>query len=229
MNYSLPPYQPQSSPPFDSYACTNEAFINCVEMVRGNFQEFSVSGSAVQSGTRPGVGNDLTHVIYIANQQGLISYASRPLPPVFNQSEYLAPLTATQLATANKSMQFTLVSPDLKISPIILHLNLGGVGHLALTIDMVNMIDGYAPQVKPINWAQVLDQHSLLITNKMLTFGYQVAGAPTIYVQVGNSLVPLATWQAFINIGGSTTSIVNITQQQLDASSVIGNDYFTSK
>ena len=227
--YQLPPFQPQSSPPFDAWSCADEVFINCIEMVQGNFQEWSVSGTAVLSGTKIGIGTDLgAQVIPMANKYGLISYAARPLQPVFNQAQYFAPLTPEQLATANKSMVFELVAPDLNISPIILRLNEGGVYHFTLTTDMVNMIDSYAPQVKPIPWSQVVGQWSLLIKPKMTIFGYQVPGSATVYVQVGNSLVPLATWQAFVNIGGSASSIVPLTQQQLDASSVIGQDYFGS-
>ena len=233
--YSIPPFQPQSAPPFDAFSCSNEAFIGCVEMVSGNFQEWSVSGLAVQSGTRPGIGNSIDTVTVAANKYGLISYATRPLSPVFNQTQYFAPVTAQQLAFANKTKSFTLVPPDLNISPIILRLLLGydannkPVYHFVLTRDLVDYIDSYEPQIKPIIWSQVKNQWSLLIKPKYMTYGYQVAGNPTVYVQVGNSLVPLATWQAFINICGSQESIVFLTQQQLDASSVIGNDYFGSK
>lgn len=230
MDYQLPPFQPQSSPPFESNSCSNEAFIGCVEMFQGTFQEWSVSGSAVQSGTNPILGNDINDVVYAANQKGLISYASRPLPAIFNKAEYYAPLTAAQLATANKSMQFALVPPDLTISPILLRLNLGSTFHFVITRDLINYIDSYQPQIKPINWPQVVGQWSLTIKPKyMNAYGFQVPGQTTVYVPMFSFLIPLASWQSFVNIGGSAANIVPVTQQWLDAQSIVGNDYFGSK
>ena len=234
MNYKIPPFQPQSSPPFDASSCSNEATIGVMEATMGKFQEFSVSGAAVLSGTVPGVGNDVTDVIAAMNRYGLISYAARPLPAVFNKAEYYAPITAEQRATANKSWQFALVAPDLSVSPILLRLKLtvGDVPpsyHFVFTEDNKNYIDSYEPQIKPITWSQVVGQNSLSIKPNFMTPGFQVPGIPTVYVMVGNSLVPLATWEAFINIGGSQSSIVPVTQQWLDSMAVVGNDYFGSK
>ena len=62
----------------------------------------------------------------------------------------------------------------------------------------------------------------------MTTLGFQVSGNPTVYVMVGNSLVPLVDWPAFVNIGGSTNSIVPVTQQWLDQMAVVGKDHFGS-
>ena len=230
MNYQLPPFQPQSSPPFESASCPNEVFINCVEMVQGVFQQWSVTASAVLSHTVPGVGNDIVDVIASANKTGLISYSSRPLPPVFNQSVYYAPLTAEQLATANKSWQFSLVAPDLNVSPIILRLNEGGgIFHFVLTRDMKNEIDSYAPQVKPIIWSQVVAQYSLLIKPNFTTPGFKVANSDTVYVQVMNKFIPVADWNAFVNLGGSEKSIVTVTQDLLNNFDIISSDNFSSQ
>ena len=229
MNYKIPPFQPQSSPPFESWSCSNEAFIGCVETVLGTFQEFSVTGQAVLSGTEVGFGNDLQHNIIAANKYGLISYALRPLPPVFSQAEYFAPITPEQKASANHAWQFSTVPPDLNVSPILLQLHLPNADHMVFTEDGINYIDSYEPQVKPIIWPQVVGQWSLLIKPNFMTPGFQVSGNPTVYVQVGNSLVPLADWQAFVNIGGSTSSIVQVSQAWLDAMAVVGQDHFGSK
>lgn len=228
MNYQIPPFQPQSSPPFDASSCSNEATIGCIEMIRGNFQEFSVSGAAVISGTTPSQGNDIQDVINAYNQYGLISYTTRPLSPVFNQQQYYTPITVAQWASANKTMKFTLVAPDLNISPIILRLKLANTYHFVVTKDKINYIDSYQPQIKPIDWSIVVGQWSLLIQNKTATSGYQVAGNPTVYVEVGDKLVPLRDWQAFLNIGGSQSSISIVTQSWLDSMAVIGNDFFGS-
>jgi hypothetical protein len=100
--------------------------------------------------------------------------------------------------------------------------------HFVITRDKINYIDSYEPQLKPINWPEVVNQYSLLIKPKFMTPGFQVSGNPTVYVMVGNSLVPLADMQAFVNIGGSQSSIVAVTQQWLDSMTVVGQDYFAS-
>jgi hypothetical protein len=229
MNYLIPPFQPQSSPPFDGWSCTDSAFINCVEMYQGAFQQWSVSGLAVDAGTQVGMGTSLQAVVNAANKR-LISYASRPLQPIFNQSEYFAPITLAQASTANKSMLFTIEPPDLKISPIILELNEGSTTHMVVTRDMVNYIDSYAPQIKPIDWSKVIGQWSIKINPKFMNaYGFQVPGNPTVYVPMFSFLIPLASWQSFVNIGGSQASIVPVTQQWLDAQAIVGNDYFGSK
>lgn len=229
--YQLPPFQPQSCPPqgFDADSCPNEATIGAIEMKQGIFQQWSVSGAAVLSGTKPGIGNDLQTVINAYNKSGLISYSARPLDPIFNQASYYAPITSEQLATANKSMQFTLVAPDLNISPVILRLKLPTTYHFVITRDMVNYIDSYQPQVKSIDWSIVVGQWSIKINLKYMLFGYQAPGNSTVYVQVGQCLVPLTDWQTFLNLGGNQQSVVSITQEQLDASTVIASDYFKSK
>lgn len=40
--------------------------------------------------------------------------------------------------------------------------------------------------------------------------GYKVKDNPTVYVSVGTTLVPVADWNAFINLGGSEQSIVSL-------------------
>lgn len=229
--YPIPPFSPQSSPTTgtDVWDCSNEAFIGCVEMLQNNFQQFSVRANAKMTGTVVGVGNNIENVVNLSNQKGLISYTAWPDLAVFNASQYLAPLPSDVLKMANKSMMFTLVAPDLKVSPIILRLDLGNTFHFVITPDKVNYIDSYAPQIKQINWSQVVGQWSLKINPKYMIFGFKTPTDPTVYIQVGNSLVPLTDWQAFINLGGSQQSVVTISQEQLDDSSLISSDYFKSK
>lgn len=229
MTYSTPPFHPQSSPPFDDWDCSNEAFIGCIEMVQNNFQQFSVCANAVMTGTQPGVGNAIDNVVNLSNQKGLISQSLWSDPDTFTQAEYTQPVPSAILKQANKSMEFALVAPDLNVSPIILRLNLGSSYHFVVTPDNVNYIDSYAPQIKKINWSQVVGQWSLTIKSKFMLLGFKTPTDPTVYIQVGNSFVPLTDWQAFLNLGGSEASIVTLTQQQLDSSSVIMSDYFKSK
>lgn len=72
----------------------------------------------------------------------------------------------------------------------------------------------------------VADNGSILNTNKdvygridpllilnypaHMLMGYKVKDNPTVYVSVGTTLVPVADWNAFINLGGSEQSIVSL-------------------
>lgn len=231
MTYPIPPFSPQSSPTTgtDIWDCSNEAFIGCVEMLQNNFQQFSVRANAKMTGTIPGVGNAIEQVVGLTNEKGLISYTAWPDLPVFNASQYLAPISPAILKVANKSMQFSLVAPDLNISPIIMRLKMGNTFHFVITADNVNYIDSYAPQIKPIIWSNVVNKWSLTIKQTNMQFGYKTATDDTVYIQVGNALVPLTDWQAFLNLGGNAGSVVIITQEQLDSMPVITSDYFKSK
>lgn len=231
MKYPIPPFQPQSSPTTgaDGNSCPNEVFIGVIEMMQNNFQQFSVSANAVMTGTNPNAGNSIDTVVNISNQKGLIGYGLWPTPAVFTEKQYYAPIPSAILQQANKSMLCQLVSPDLNISPIILRLKLPTTYHFVITVDKVNYIDSYAPQIKPINWSIVVGQWSLKITTKNMIPGFQVAGNPTVYIQVGTSLVPLTDWQAFLNLGGNQQSVVTVTQDWLNMMPVIASDYFQSK
>lgn len=229
--WPTPPFSPQSSPTTgsDAYDCSNEGFIGCVEMIQGNFQQFSVRANAVMTGTSLKAGNSIQNVVDKTNQNGLISYTTWPDLAVFNERQYYQTPPPEVIKMANHSMRFSLVAPDIRVSPVILRVKYPNTYHFMITPDGKNAIDSYAPQVKPINWSIVVGQWSLKIKINDMVLGYKVDGVDTVYVQVGNAFVPLTDWQAFLNLGGSAESVVTISQDQLNKSSVIASDYFKSK
>lgn len=56
----------------------------------------------------------------------------------------------------------------------------------------------------------------LLILNypAHMLMGYKTKDNPTVYVSVGTTLVPVADWNAFVNLGGSEQSVVTLEPQE---------------
>lgn len=50
--------------------------------------------------------------------------------------------------------------------------------------------------------------------NPMKTIGFKQAGNDTVYIEVGSLLVPLADWEAFVTLGGSTESVIELPPDQ---------------
>lgn len=63
-----------------------------------------------------------------------------------------------------------------------------------------------------------------------MVLGYKKVNDPTVYVQLGgNCLVPLADWQAFVNVGGSDTSVVVLADSEFSKFQVVSKDLFKSE
>lgn len=239
MNWPIPPYNPQFSRISDSDSCSNQATLHVLEMLQGNKQRWSPRALAVLSGTKPGVGNSVQNSLNAINKYGLIPYDLWPdLEGDWTLEQYFAPIPQSILAQANKSYAVKFAPADLNTSPLLVEVQVSPtMAHLMAQFDTTEVFDSYPPDVKPLTMWQpqaIVGKWGLSIKPKNMTFGYKVsnpitAGDQTVYIQVGNSLVPLTDWQAFLNLGGSTESVVPITQEQLNASSVIASDYFKSK
>lgn len=228
-----PPYDPQYSPIDDSDSCTGQGGTHCLEMLQGNKQRWSPRASAKLGGVKPKIGGTLQGVVNGWNTYGLIPYDLWPdLTGNWTDDQYYADIPPQILAQANKSYAISIIPADLKKSPLIVETYTSPtMSHLMASSDGINAFDSYPPTLKPLSGFKILGEWGLTIKPKTMLLGYQVsnpttAGDLTVYVQVGNSFVPIADWQAFLNLGGSTASVVQITQQQLNALSVVYGDLF---
>lgn len=227
--WQTPPYNPQSSTTgADATNCVSEAVIHVLEMLQGNFQRWSPRALAKLSGTTP-QGNNIQTVVNAVNRYGLIPYDLWPDLETFTWQDYYATIPQEILQRANKNYQINLIAPDINASPVLLRLEYPDTFHFVAQFNGTQYFDSYLPDIKPINPSMIVGKWSLQLILKSMTFGYSVPGNPTVYIQVGNSLVPLSDWQAFVNLGGSAASVVTISQGQLDESQVIASDYFKSK
>ena len=235
----IPPYDPQSGLISDSDSCQTQATLHCLEMLQGNKQRWSPRALATLAGIKPNVGGTIQQVTDAINKYGLIPYDLWPdLTGSWTTEQYYAPIPASITAQANKSYVVSIIAPNLAVSPLLVEVKpAASIAHLVAQFNDTEVFDSYQPDVKPLTtWVSsaIVGKWGLSIKPKNMTFGYKVsnpttAGDQTVYIQVGNSLVPLTDWQAFLNLGGSTESVVSITQEQLNASSVITSDYFKSK
>lgn len=235
MTLQPPPYDPQSSITNDSDTCQTQATLHALEMILGNSQRFSPRATAVLAGIDPRVGGSIQQVVDSINNYGLIPYDLWPdLADPWTNNQFFAPIPKSILAQANKSYSVSIttkltlpylveVNPANTIAHLIAQYTDFGYSPQSL------IFDSYQPAIKPLTtWQQsvIVGKWSLIIKPKTMTLGYQVAGSPTVYIQAGNSFVPVANWQAFLNLGGSQMSIVTITQTQLDSLSVVYGDLF---
>lgn len=239
MNWIIPPYDPQYSRISDSDSCSNQATLHVLEMLQDNKQRWSPRALAVMSGTKPNIGNSVQNSLNAINLHGLIPYDLWPdLEGDWTLDQYYAPIPKEILAQANKSYFIKFAPADLEKTPLLVEVQVSPtMAHLMAQFNDTEVFDSYPPAVKPLTTWQhsaIVGKWGLTIKPKDMTFGYKVsnpttAGDQTVYIQAGNSLVPLTDWQAFLNLGGSTESVVSVIQEQLNASSVITSDYFKSK
>jgi len=91
-----------------------------------------------------------------------------------------------------------------------------GVDHKNATYLTIN--DSYSPFIKDLAYTKVTDVMKVLVN--YLPFkgesmvGYKKVGNPTTYVAVGNTLVPIADWKAFTDLGGSSESVIELSDEQ---------------
>lgn len=236
MQYSPPPYNPQSSLVSDSDSCQTQAVLHDLEMLQGNKQRWSPRALATLAGIDPNGGGSIQQVLNAINKYGLIPYELWPdLGDNFTDAEFYAPIPKAILAQANTAYLVTVIPADLNKSPLLVQIAVSPqMNHLVVQFNDTEFFDSYLPAVKPLSMYQpqaITGKWSLKLSLRNMTFGYKVSNPvkpddQTVFIQAGNSLVPLADWQAFLNLGGSQASIVSISQAQLDASSVVFNDLF---
>jgi hypothetical protein len=233
MTYENPPYDPQYSPVADSDSCPAQGVDHALEMNQGNKQRWSPRAAAVLGSVKPDVGGTIQGVVDGINTYGLIPYDLWPdLTGDWTAEEYYQPVPASIIAQANKSFAVSIIPADLSKSALIVEVYVSPtMSHLMASTDGITAFDSYPPTLKPLSGFKILGEWGLTIKPKTMLLGYKVSdpttgGDETVYIQVGNSMVPIADWQAFLNLGGSTGSVVSITQAQLNALPVVYADLF---
>lgn len=231
--FAPPQYNAQSSTLGDSDSCQTQAVLHCIEMLQNNFQRWSPRAIATLAGIDPNKGGSITQVLNAINEHGLIPYDLWPdLTGNWTDADYYAPIPKEIQAQANKSFVVSYAEADLTKTPLLVEIAFPAIHHLVCQFNATEVFDSYQPAVKPLTtWkpSAIVGKWGLSLKPKNMTLGYQVLGNPTVYIQAGNSLVPLTDWQAFLNLGGSQGSIVTLTQTQLDSLSVVASDLFKSK
>jgi hypothetical protein len=96
------------------------------------------------------------------------------------------------------------------------HAIAGFVAGVGIDGRRVKYFDTYDPFIKEVDISEIQDAYKILLTvkgNKTM-IGYKKVGDPTVYVGVGNNLVPIANWGAFTALGGSTESVIELSVEQ---------------
>lgn len=101
--------------------------------------------------------------------------------------------------------------------------------HAVVSTDVKQIQDSYIPQIKNLSgdylipYAMVV-QVTQLDPDMPLIPAVKVAQMPTVYIQLANFVwVAVASWQSFLDIGGTASSIKVIDQATLNSMKVIGH------
>lgn len=93
--WEAPAFEPQSNGVFDTFACTNFAICNVIEMMHkkryGEEINLSDRFSAIVSGTIPGQGNSHKKVAESMRKSGFIVEEKYPFTELMGQAEYFTP------------------------------------------------------------------------------------------------------------------------------------------
>lgn len=96
------------------------------------------------------------------------------------------------------------------------------------------ILDSYSPFIKQLSNDYAIPYRMQILAverphgvKKMI--GYQVEGNQTVYVELAGKLVAVADWQAFVNMGGSSNTIITLNASQFAKYDVIKNVYFKNQ
>lgn len=216
---------------------------------------FSERFNSVQNGTvwnDPGGnnGNYVSRVCQNDREVGLIPAKMLPDIPSMQNSEYYNNSCITpEMVSMGKEFLKRFQQPygwvgtdrdeikkHLKQAPLAVtrpgH-EIVGIDDKAGTI-YLTILDSYKPFVKDLPYSRITDVMKLLIkyvpfkeTQTMV--GYKKVGDPTTYVGLGNNLIPVADWPAFVALGGSTESTVELSEEQWAKFTKINTVLFKTK
>lgn len=95
--------------------------------------------------------------------------------------------------------------------------------------DYIFNVDPAQPFVRKIKLSSITDIYKAVFTVRRNMIGYKVVGNPTVYVELDGKLVPVADWLAFVALGGSTGSVVELSQEQFAKFTIINSVLFKLK
>lgn len=81
--------------------------------------------------------------------------------------------------------------------------------------------NGFGGAVDPFEHSFKLDVPNMI--------GYKIVGDATTYVDVQGKLVPIADWAAFLSLGGSTESVIDLTAEQFSKFTKVDSVLFKKK
>jgi len=201
-------------------------------------------------------GNSMGHVAEDGRKtSGLIPATMLPDVPQMPNVEYYDPscITPEMVAMGQEFLKrfklpYGWVSHEetdvvVKRDDAIYHLKQGPLmtrkpGHLISGVKDKNssyiiIQDSYSPFIKDLAYSKVTHTMKVLVgylpveeTETMV--GYKKTGDPTTYVAVGNTLVPIADWKAFTGLGGSSESVIELSEAQFAKFPVASSVLFKS-
>ena len=119
-------------------------------------------------------------------------------------------------------------------SPILWCNSGTATNHAVAEVASDAILDSYKPFMKTLSSGYGIPYIMQVLVvelkgNSMQTIGFQLQGDQTVYVQVGSNLIAVADWQSFVNLGGSSNSVVTLTADQFAKFTVVSSDLFKSK
>jgi hypothetical protein len=96
-----------------------------------------------------------------------------------------------------------------------------------MRVNNTQQFDHYSPNLRPMKSINIATKILLKGINPMI--GYKKVGEATTYVELSGKLVPVADWLAFTALGGSTESVVELSQEQFAKFQTINSVLFKSK
>lgn len=245
----LPTFEKQYFKNFDTMGCVSFSLntLNEIQIIQQTGQEINFSDRflAKMSGTTS-QGNWLYIVADTLRNFGCVHEEEWPVPPEpAAWSDYYMEIPQFIKDRAKKQFldkydfkyESGLVTKEyiekhLKHSPLWMVIPGHAVAMIMLKVenDLITYFDTYEPGIKTIPLNGISDVYKAILTvkgNNMV--GYKKVGDPTTYVGMGNKLVPIADWVAFVAMGGSTSSIVELDESQWAKFQIINSVLFKLK
>ncbi len=164
---------------------------------------------------------------YAEIPQAIKDRALKTQPYYDLQWEYITDLSPENIRKQLHHAPLLITIPGHEVTGIKLEAD-----NQTLTIldDYVFNVDPNQPFVRKINLSDVTHIYKAVITMKGENMvGYKKQGDATTYIEIGGKFVALADFNAFEALGGSSGSIVELTQEQFDKFPKVETVLFKSK
>jgi len=107
--------------------------------------------------------------------------------------------------------------------------------HCVCSLDHNVVLDSYPPHKKTLSVDYQIPFKMMVMAierkgSSDMTLGYQLAGKPTVYVNIGtNNLIAVADWEAFLAVGGSSNSVITLSAEQMAKFNIVPHTLFKSE
>jgi hypothetical protein len=234
----------------DSMGCVSFAVNNVTEIQYKQQTGIELNKSdrflAKLSGTTH-KGNWVYIVLDTARYDGVVDEEEWPTPPEpFSWDDYYTaiPKFVYDRAAKQSKDKYDLhyekitdhsaesINYHLKHAPLLITIPGHEVTGVVLSADNKELtyFDSYEPWIKKTKLTNIEIIYKAVITAKgSKMIGYKKVGDPTTYVQTEGRMIPVADWVAFTAMGGSTASVVELSEEQFNKFIVINSVLFKSK